>query len=51
MDKLYIDAQTIFKKYREAFIKDTLLQKEFLDATKNLLSLYDTKFYENRFIV
>lgn len=51
MNKLYKNAQEIFKEYRKKFLEDNALKTEFLDAIKKLLSLYNTKIYENRFIV
>ncbi|MCS7152305.1 MAG: hypothetical protein NZ928_08025 [Endomicrobia bacterium] len=51
MQEFFNHAKFVFKEYRKRFVEDSLLQEEFLDAIKNLLSLYDTKIYENRFIV
>lgn len=51
MNELFKNAQEIFKQYRRKFLEDNILKTEFLDAIKKLLSLYDTKIYENRFIV
>ncbi|MCX7911242.1 MAG: hypothetical protein N2505_06680, partial [Endomicrobia bacterium] len=48
---IFEDARIIFKKFRKKFLKDLILQQEFLDAIRKVLSLYDTKIYENRFIV
>lgn len=51
MINIFNNAKQIFEEYREKFLKDNILREEFLDAVKNLLSLYNTKIYENRFIV
>jgi len=48
---LYKDSQKLFKSYAKKFAEDVLLQQEFLDAINKILNLYDTKIYENRFIV
>jgi len=47
----YKSAQNLFKYYAKKFKEDILLQEEFLDAINKILNLYDTKIYENRFIV
>jgi hypothetical protein len=47
----YTSAQNLFKYYAKKFKEDVLLQEEFLDAINKILNLYDTKIYENRFIV
>jgi NAD+--asparagine ADP-ribosyltransferase len=47
----YTSAQNLFKYYAKKFKEDILLQEEFLDAINKILNLYDTRIYENRFIV
>jgi len=47
----YLHAQNLFKCYAKKFKQDVLLQEEFVDAINKILNLYDTKIYENRFIV
>ncbi len=51
MTEIFNNAKRVFKEYREKFLKDEILKEEFLDAIRNLLSLYNTRIYENRFIV